>query len=71
MENLPNYIPRYPSCHVTQSVKHIITECPLYDKQRIADFGRKTFTEILAESNTFSIIPIVNFLRNCNSVKSI
>ena len=71
MENPHSPIPRCPSCHVTLSVKHIITECPLYDRQRIANFGRKTFTEILAESNTFSIIPIINFLRNCNLIKSI
>ena len=71
MENPHGTVPKCPKCNVILSVKHIFIECQEYDRQRSSSFGRKSFKEILAESNTFLISPIFNFLKNCNLIKNI
>ena len=71
MENPHGTVPKWPKCNVILSVEHIFIECQEYDRQRSSSFGRKSFKEILAESNTFLISPIFNFLKNCNLIKNI
>ena len=58
-------------CNSILTIKHILCECPNFYQQRMASFGRKSLKEILSESATFSIYPVINFLRNCNLLDKI
>lgn len=64
-------IPECPQCKTTLSVKHFLSECPIFNQQRISCFGNKNLKEILSESSSFSVHSIIRFLKSCNLLEKI
>ena len=64
-------IPECPQCRTIVTIKHIFSECPIYERQRISSIGNKTIKEILSESPNFSHYPIIKFLKDCNLLNKI
>ena len=64
-------IPICNVCQTTVKVKHIICECTKFDRQRIAIIDNKSLKEVLSESQSFSIYPLIKFLKTCNLLNKI
>ena len=56
-------VPLCNECDCVLTIKHILCECHNFNRQRMLSFGNKTFKEILSDSSTFSIYPIMKFLK--------
>ncbi|XP_066950854.1 uncharacterized protein [Macrobrachium rosenbergii] len=46
------------------TVRNVLCECPKYDQQQLFTFGNQSMKEILSEPFTFSVVPILTFMRN-------
>ena len=64
-------VPTCTQCRTILTVEHIFIECPIFQRQRTQSIGNKTLKEILAESPTFSIYPIIKFLKSCELLNKI
>ena len=57
-------VPLCNHCRCILTIKHILCECPNFNRQRMLSIGNKSLQEILSESPTFSIHPIIKFLKS-------
>ena len=66
-------IPQCTNCNCILTVKHIFCECNSFDRERVLCFGRGTLTlsEILADSQSFSVSKILMFLRRTGLINKI
>ena len=64
-------IPECNTCNTIMTVKHIFCDCPVYTQQRMTSFGQKSLKEVLSESPTFSVRPLIRFLRSCDLLNKI
>ena len=58
--------PHDPRCNTLVTVKHVLCECPNYREERRNCLGNRSLKEILSESSSFTIYPIIRFLKRCN-----
>ena len=59
------------NCNSFLTIKHVLFECRLFNRQRTLYFGNRPITEILGESKSFSISKILLFLRHTGLINRI
>ena len=64
-------IPHCDVCNTILTVKHILCDCTIFSQQRNIYFNNKSLSEILAESDNFSIYRVLSFLRKTNLIHKI
>ncbi|MEL6605957.1 MAG: reverse transcriptase domain-containing protein [Cyanobacteria bacterium J06614_10] len=58
--------PLCDTCNVPITVKHMLVECRKFNLHRNKYYTNPTLADILAESNSFSVNKLVNFLKDAN-----
>ena len=57
-------LPRCQICNENLTIKHIISECTKYRREREKHMKEKTFKEVLSENEKFSAPAIYKYLKD-------
>ena len=66
-----NPIPQCTHCRTTLTMKHILTDCPVFARQRMSSIGKKNIKALLLNSRTFSSYTVIKFLKSCDLLHKI